>query len=346
MITKNNQNYRSQPIEKNDNNRDKTSKYIKSFSRSLLALGILTTIIAILAVSIDTFVYAAVIFALAWGVYKQQSWAWFWGQIVFGLIVISSVIFFMVDILSIQEASISVLIPIVVLGYFIRGRYIEKNSQKSIGALLVVILAFVYIIGGTVWTVYTEISENTIYQPLDTEESTVPSSEVLTGYKGESNNKEDDNVSDQVTQSDSTQFHFNDLEEGMMINGLELVHLGYHTEEENGVGAPSIPYSEQNFYVVFSGQIELQGTFEYFEEGSVEYVMGPVCFYPDNESAEQLPRLYEDNSISFCFRNSEKAKDVFGPEGNKGTALVVVDQYKYTRLPAMGTSYATLVDVL
>jgi hypothetical protein len=87
--------------------------------------------------------------------------------------------------------------------------------------------------------------------------------------------------------------------------------------------APAI--SEDNVEIGFVGRAKLTGQYEYYEDGE-PFFGGQVCF--ENSGDYLLPFMPERTTRSwFCFSNKDFAKAQFSPQGSKGTATVVIDNY-------------------
>jgi hypothetical protein len=97
--------------------------------------------------------------------------------------------------------------------------------------------------------------------------------------------------------------------------------------------------------VKFSGETEVSGTFEYVKDH--EYLGEALTFTADEDSAARLPRLRNDQrKVWFVLENLEEAKSMLGSVAEKGTAVIVIDDYVIRYEPTEVWNTARLVRVL
>ncbi len=112
-------------------------------------------------------------------------------------------------------------------------------------------------------------------------------------------------------------------------------------------------------YVYYSGSITVSGNYQ--ELYPETFLGGELCFYPDNETGYLIPRdpnLWGEGNGDgrtpwFCFKNQDKAKEMFGINDNKifsdktiecikGKATVVVSGYVVDKLESEVSDIANL----
>ncbi|MDP3985220.1 MAG: hypothetical protein Q8P82_00500 [bacterium] len=126
---------------------------------------------------------------------------------------------------------------------------------------------------------------------------------------------------------------------GDTVAGLVVVSIG---------PVPGIdrPLALDNVEAKFSGTVTVSGTYSY--GFSDLWGADTSCFTPDAEEMVKLPVLsgVSDQNDYFCFNNIDKAKEVFGPTEESGTATVVIDNYALMYAPAEVSNMARLVSVV
>lgn len=102
-----------------------------------------------------------------------------------------------------------------------------------------------------------------------------------------------------------------------------------------------------NMRVVLTGRVEVTG--EFSVNSATGRNAGQVVFMiTDEESLSRVPRVAGDQDYGgFLFADTDRAKELFGPPGTKGTATVVIDQYVIARYTGATVSdNAEVVEVL
>lgn len=93
-----------------------------------------------------------------------------------------------------------------------------------------------------------------------------------------------------------------------------------------------------NLRVVLSGQVEVTG--EFSVNSATGRNAGQVVFQvTDEEALERVPRVAGDTEYGgFLYPDTDRAKELFGPPGTKGTATIVIDQYVIVRYSGAAVS--------
>lgn len=102
-----------------------------------------------------------------------------------------------------------------------------------------------------------------------------------------------------------------------------------------------------NLRVVMRGQVEVTGEFSVNNVNSRN--AGQVVFtITDEDSLSRVPRVAGDKEYGgFLFSDTDRAKELFGEPGTKGTATVVIDQYVVVRYTGAAVSdNAEVVEVI
>ncbi len=108
---------------------------------------------------------------------------------------------------------------------------------------------------------------------------------------------------------DTTTVSIKDIQPGDKIAGLLVVSVEY--------------FDNYNFTVNFSGRLTLSGFYVY---RSPDDYTGGVGFKADEESLQKLPQILEDRRDPGFFVLYPPTK--FAPVGSRGTATIVIDQYR------------------
>lgn len=81
------------------------------------------------------------------------------------------------------------------------------------------------------------------------------------------------------------------------------------------------------------GSVDLAGTVELagrYGPHPAYPEVDEVCFFPDDDPAEMLPRLPHDRRTAwFCFSNGAEAGEMLGAPPSAGRAQVSIDEYRY-----------------
>jgi hypothetical protein len=87
------------------------------------------------------------------------------------------------------------------------------------------------------------------------------------------------------------------------------------------------PLSNENAQINFEGMLTVEGEYYYYAEGQQE---GMVFFAISEKSLrESASGLAPNNTKLYIkFANQQIAKKAFGPKGNSGTAVIVIDNLK------------------
>ncbi len=106
-----------------------------------------------------------------------------------------------------------------------------------------------------------------------------------------------------------------------------------------GLLVASMEYvDDHDFAVLFTGRLRLSGSF--IHNLPDDYVAG-VVFFADEKSLQKLPRFIEDTRDPGAFTLDQPAK--FAPPGSRGTATVIVDQYRLVHRQMGAMNSARLV---
>ena len=118
-----------------------------------------------------------------------------------------------------------------------------------------------------------------------------------------------------------------DVKEGYKFAGLPVVRVMAYTEKEP-VNLNPLPFSNENAYIEFSGQVEVTGEYHYYLPEK-NYRGMQICFGNlEGGSFLKLPRLEREiDKYRFCFTNQDFAKSQFAPEGTSGRVKILVDHY-------------------
>lgn len=110
-------------------------------------------------------------------------------------------------------------------------------------------------------------------------------------------------------------------------------------------GVPGIdrPIALDNVYAKFTGRVVLSGIYLYSYNDFAG--MDMVCFQVSDSDKSKLPALVgqPDQNGLFCFKDTEKAKKMFGPEYGRGNAVVTIDHYELYYAPAEVVNQAELI---
>ena len=143
--------------------------------------------------------------------------------------------------------------------------------------------------------------------------------------------------------SDDLKFDINQIKVGesfygeMIVKSIEPFSVGYSE------------LSKDNFRITFSGQATLSGSY-YIRDGTEMGIGGKyVTFTPDESSFSRLPRERYAGEFgyakSFTLNNYEKAVELLMPNGKKGTATIVIDNYTLVGYPSEISNSADLIEV-
>ncbi len=124
---------------------------------------------------------------------------------------------------------------------------------------------------------------------------------------------------------------------GELIAGLQVISIA-------GVTGLEEPMSYDNVFASFSGQVTLTGAYDY----SINDMTGTAmaCFtLTDPKERQKLPVLatQTDQNTRFCFKNIEKAKEIFGPSYGEGQATIIINGYELWHAGTEVVSQATLL---
>lgn len=134
-------------------------------------------------------------------------------------------------------------------------------------------------------------------------------------------------------------FSFDNIEVGDEIAGMKIEAINIAREGY-------IDFSFENVAISFSGETELTGTYNYYDD-DVAFLYDSVCFDVDEDSYSKMPRMVEnDRDPWFCFYDQGKAKEAFGPKGSSGKATIIIDDYAFISYPSEGSDGARLVKVI
>lgn len=125
---------------------------------------------------------------------------------------------------------------------------------------------------------------------------------------------------------------------GDIVGEFEVTEVSQYREGVN---------VKPNLRVVMSGQVEVTG--EFSVNSATGRNAGQVVFMiTDEESLSRVPRVAGDKEYGgFLFTDTDRAKELFGPPGTKGTATVVIDQYVVVRYTGAAVSdTAEVVEVV
>lgn len=120
--------------------------------------------------------------------------------------------------------------------------------------------------------------------------------------------------------------------------------LGPFRVEEMAVRPETADSSAWSGTVAFTGTVTVSGAYRPHPDRPAATAL---CFYPDAESAAQLPRFPNDDRVSwFCFANHDDAiRELGGPEAH-GEATIVINEYHYRYQPTDTHNEAVLRQVL
>jgi hypothetical protein len=123
---------------------------------------------------------------------------------------------------------------------------------------------------------------------------------------------------------------------GDVIAGMKVKFIKTSDGEyiQSTVGHPPSIY---NLSIGFSGETTIMGTYHNDGVDIQTGFGGQVCFDDlDEQSKDKIPSFeWNDRYIRFCFSNQELAKEIFKPEGNTGTATIVIDDYSTNENPRL-----------
>ena len=132
-------------------------------------------------------------------------------------------------------------------------------------------------------------------------------------------------------------YSYKGLQIGDQVGELTVEEIGYIVDREDSP-------NEFNNLITFSGELTLSGEYEYLPTDAGP-IAGP-CFWPDEESQEDIPTIDWGHSKKiFCFDN-ELAEAEFGPAGSKGESQIIIQNYRSHNLEAAITDLAKLVEVI
>lgn len=122
---------------------------------------------------------------------------------------------------------------------------------------------------------------------------------------------------------------------GDIIGEFEVTEVGQYRDGVN---------VKPNMRVVLTGRVEVTG--EFSVNSATGRNAGQAVFtITDEASLERVPRVAGDREYGgFLLADTDKAKELFGPPGTKGTATAIIDNYVIVRYS--GAAVSDNADVL
>ena len=119
----------------------------------------------------------------------------------------------------------------------------------------------------------------------------------------------------------SNLFDARDVSNGDIITGMKIVSVNVYPGSD--------PDNKDNYFatVKFSGKLELSG--KYISYSDQPLLGRSVIFYPDNKSANLIPRLNQDTiqEVWFLIENYEEAIEILSEPDSEGNATIIIDNY-------------------
>lgn len=185
-------------------------------------------------------------------------------------------------------------------------RYLDKFFKKPntnwviwIGVFLsyIIVGLGVYLWQNSIVDISKKNEKNIITQTLNQQKKNVEETATL-----------QKNIQSQIEKIKNNQIDFNLVKAGDRL--------------PNGMTAGNIFQQGENKFIEFTGSIVISGNFF-----SNETIKGKICLNLNEESSIKVPKISEATK-PLCFTNTEIAKIRFGALGSKGSAEVVIDNFR------------------